>query len=53
MGNGFLVYFFFLAFAGFVILLAEEGGEGIGEETPLLRCATGSSEYSEEDRRSS
>ena len=33
----FLFTFYFWAFAGFLILPDEEGGEGINEETPLLR----------------
>ena len=33
----FLFTFYFLAFTGFLILPAEEGGEDINEETPLLR----------------
>ncbi len=33
----FLFTFYFLAFAGFLMMPAEEGAEGINEETPLLR----------------
>ena len=33
----FLFTFYFWALAGFLLLPAEEGGEGINEETPLLR----------------
>lgn len=33
----FLFTFYFWAFAGFLVLPAEEGGEGNNEETPLLR----------------
>ena len=50
MGNGFLVYLLFISFCLYIMLPTKEAGEGINKETPLLRCATGSSGYSGKEK---